>query len=92
MTQKEQIERVLQERGMKKQDLAKKLGVRPSTLSETMRRGKMNNDTLRRYAEAIGCDMADLVPREQTTTTEQIVITCPECGHQIIYQRKEEKE
>ena len=78
MTHKDLILQQCEKRGMKLKDLADKMGILPSTLSETMRRGKPSYDLLERMSQALGCLPGDLLPH-----TESDNITCPKCGHQF---------
>ena len=76
MTHKDLILQQCEKRGMKLKDLADKMGILPSTLSETMRRGKPSYDLLERMSQALGCLPGDLLPH-----TADNEVTCPNCGH-----------
>ena len=76
MTHKDLILAQCRKRGIKLKDLAKRLGVPQSTLSETMRRGKPDYATLERLSNALGCLPGDLLPH-----TADNEVTCPNCGH-----------
>ena len=87
MTHKDLILTQCRKRGMKLKDLAKRLGVPQSTLSETMRRGKPDYATLERLSNALGCLPGDLLPH-----TADNEVTCPNCGHQFRVEIKEKED
>ena len=66
MTHKDLILQQCEKRGMKLKDLADKMGILPSTLSETMRRGKPSYDLLERMSQALGCLPGDLLPHTES--------------------------
>ena len=87
MTHKDLILAQCRKRGIKLKDLAKRLGVPQSTLSETMRRGKPDYATLERLSNALGCLPGDLLPH-----TADNEVTCPNCGHQFRVEIKEKED
>ena len=87
MTHKDLILQQCEKRGMKLKDLADKMGILPSTLSETMRRGKPSYDLLERMSQALGCLPGDLLPH-----TADNEVTCPNCGHTFGVETKPKEE
>ena len=87
MTHKDLIIAQCRKRGIKLKDLAKRLGVPQSTLSETMRRGKPDYATLERLSNALGCLPGDLLPH-----TADNKVTCPNCGHTFGVETKPKEE
>ena len=70
------IKELLDERGWRQEDLAERMGVRPSSLSQTLSRGRPDYDTLERIATALQVPIGDLFEHEPT-------IICPHCGKLI---------
>ena len=87
MTHKDLILQQCEKRGMKLKELADKMGILPSTLSETMRRGKPSYDLLERMSQALGCLPGDLLPH-----TADNEVTCPNCGHTFGVETKPKEE
>ena len=76
MTQvNENVKRVLEEKGMTHRELAAKLGIHHVSLSAMLRNNNFKIETLEKFAEAIGCDMADFFGRPK--------FVCPHCGEEI---------
>ena len=78
MTTKELIKQQCKKKGIKVYELAEILKMRSTSLSEKMRRDKMNPKSLQRIADALGCSVYDITPHE-----EGVTIKCPQCGCEI---------
>lgn len=83
-TTKQLIKQQLDLRGMRWVDLARMLEIKQSSLSEKLKRDKMSMDSLQKIADALGCDVYDIIQHE-----ENIQIKCPHCGY-VIKLKKEE--
>ena len=70
------IKELCKERGITQADLARRLGVRPSSLSQSISRNRLSADSLKRIADALGVDIGELFEHEPT-------IVCPHCGRII---------
>lgn len=91
------IKKAIDERGLLVKDVAKRMGITPTALSQQIngkiykgRRVASNPsvEVLTRIADAIGCDVVELFetkPQERPNT-----IVCPHCGKLIVFSKKEE--
>ena len=70
------IKQLCGERGITQADLARRLGVRPSSLSQAIGRNRLSADLLERIATALKVPIGDLFDHEPT-------IICPHCGKLI---------
>ncbi len=71
------IKRAIKERGFEVREIAKKMGITPTGLSQHIN-GNPSVEVLERIAKAIGCDISDLFDKKPTT------IICPKCGAEIV--------
>ena len=71
----ENIKRVIDERGMTQRELAEKLGIHHVSLNAMLRNDNFKVETLEKFADAIGCEVADFFSRPK--------FVCPHCGEQI---------
>ena len=77
------IKDILKQKGLKQNDLADRLGINRVSLSRILsNKNDMRVSTIRKIADAIGCDVAEFFapaePAEHTT------ITCPHCGAKLV--------
>ena len=61
---------------MTQEDLAKRLGIRPSSLSQAISRNRLSADYLERIADALNVDVGELYEHDTT-------LICPHCGRII---------
>lgn len=73
------IAAIMRERGLSVNEVAKKMGVLPQSLSRTINHGSCRVTTLKLVAEAIGCDIKDIMDEPKSTP----VIICPYCEKEI---------
>ena len=59
----ESIKAVMAEHGITQRELAKKLGTHPVVVNSTIHNPNVKVSTLQRYADAIGCTLADFFSR-----------------------------
>ena len=78
-----QIKEALKKRGLKQNDLADRLGINRVSLSRLLSdKNDMRISTIKKIADAIGCDVSEFfTPAE---TTDHNVITCPHCGGKLV--------
>ena len=70
------IKELCKERGITQADLARRLGVRPSSLSQAISRNRLSADSLQRIADALHVSVGELFEHEPT-------IVCPHCGRLV---------
>ena len=77
------IKEALKQRGLKQNDLADRLGINRVSLSRLLSdKNDMRISTIKKIADAIGCDVAEFfTPAE---TEDHNVITCPHCGAKLV--------
>jgi len=68
------IKRAIKAYGIEVREVAKRLGISPTGLSQHIN-GNPTIETLERIANAIGCDVSDLFEQPK-----QGAFTCPKCG------------
>ena len=77
------IKETLKKRGLKQNDLAERLGINRVSLSRLLSdKNDMRASTIKKIADAIGCDVAEFFTPE--ATTEHNAITCPHCGEKLV--------
>ena len=77
------IKEALKKRGLKQIDLAERLGINRVSLSRLLSdKNDMRVSTIKKIAEAIGCDVAEFFAPEETE--DHNVITCPHCGEKLV--------
>ena len=59
----ESIKAVMAEHGVTQRELAKRLGTHPVVVNSTIHNPNVKVSTLQRYADAIGCTLADFFSR-----------------------------
>lgn len=70
------IKKVIKERGLEVKEVAARMGITPTGLSQHIN-GNPSVEVLERIAKAIGCDISELFEPVSTR------ITCPHCGKEI---------
>lgn len=77
------IKEVLKQRGLKQNDLADRLGINRVSLCRLLSdKNDMRVSTIKKIADAIGCDVADFF--KPTEAEEHNTITCPHCGKKLV--------
>ena len=75
------IAQIMKDKGLSVNEVAKKMGVLPQSLSRTIRNGSCRPSTLKAVADAIGCDIKEITEGVQGETSP--VLVCPYCGKEI---------
>lgn len=76
------IKETLKKRGLKQNDLADRLGINRVSLSRLLSdKNDMRFSTIKKIADAIGCDVSEFFTPEKA---EHNVITCPHCGEKLV--------
>ena len=70
------IKELLDERGMTYADLAHRLGIRPSSLSQAISRNRLSAEYLERIATVLHVSIGELFEHDTT-------LVCPHCGRII---------
>ena len=73
------IKKVIKEHGLEVREVAKRMGITPTGLSQHIN-GNPSVEVLERISNAIGCDISELFERPNSDTT---VFTCPKCGTKL---------
>ena len=78
-----QIKETLKQRGLTQNELAERLGINRVSLSRLLSdKNDMRISTIKKIADAIGCDVSEFfTPAE---TEDHNVITCPHCGAKLV--------
>ena len=81
-----QIKEALKQRGLKQNDLADMLGINRVSLSRLLSdKNDMRVSTIKKIADAIGCDVAEFFTPATTEDNEgNNTITCPHCGEKLV--------
>ena len=69
------VKRVLDSKGMTQRELADRLHIHHVSLNAMLRNDNFKVETLERFADAIGCEVADFFSRPK--------FVCPHCGEEI---------
>ena len=78
-----QIKETLKQRGLTQNELAERLGINRVSLSRLLSdKNDMRFSTIKKIADAIGCDVAEFFTPEKTTDNN--TITCPHCGEKLV--------
>ena len=80
------IKEALKKRGLKQNDLAERLGINRVSLSRLLSdKNDMRLSTIKKIADAIGCDVAEFFKQATTEDTAgDSTITCPHCGAKLV--------
>lgn len=77
------IKETLKQRGLKQNELADRLGINRVSLSRLLSdKNDMRVSTIKKIADAIGCDVAEFFTPEEKE--EHNTITCPHCGEKLV--------
>ena len=78
-----QIKETLKQRGLTQNELAERLGINRVSLCRLLSdKNDMRVSTMKKIADAIGCDVAEFfTPAE---TADHNTITCPHCGEKLV--------
>ena len=77
------IKEALKQRGLKQNDLADRLGINRVSLSRLLSdKNDMRISTIKKIADAIGCDVAEFFTPDEKA--EHNTITCPHCGEKLV--------
>ena len=77
------IKETLKQRGLKQNDLAERLGINRLSLSRLLSdKNDMRFSTIKKIADAIGCDVTEFLT--PAATEEHNTITCPHCGEKLV--------
>ena len=77
------IKETLKKRGLKQNDLADRLGINRVSLSRLLSdKNDMRVSTMKKIADAIGCDVSEFFAPAQTA--DHNVIICPHCGAKLV--------
>ena len=78
-----QIKEALKKRGLKQNYLADRLGINRVSLSRLLSdKNDMRISTIKKIADAIGCDVSEFFTQEDKE--EHNTITCPHCGEKLV--------
>ncbi|WP_287710185.1 helix-turn-helix transcriptional regulator [Barnesiella sp.] len=73
------IKKVIKEHGLEVREVAKRMGITPTGLSQHIN-GNPSVEVLERISNAIGCDISELFERPNNDNN---VLTCPKCGTKL---------
>ena len=77
------IKETLKKRGLKKIELADRLGINRVSLSRLLSdKNDMRMSTIKKIADAIGCDVTEFFTPDEKA--EHNTITCPHCGEKLV--------
>ena len=77
------IKETLKQRGLKQNELADRLGINRVSLSRLLSdKNDMRISTIKKIADAIGCDVAEFFTPDEKA--EHNTITCPHCGEKLV--------
>lgn len=77
------IKEVLKQRGLKQNDLAGRLKINRVSLSRLLSdKNDMRLSTIKKIADAIGCDVTEFFA--PADTADHNTITCPHCGEKLV--------
>ena len=78
-----QIKETLKQRGLTQNELAERLGINRVSLSRLLSdKNDMRISTIKKIADAIGCDVSEFFKPEETK--DHNTITCPHCGEKLV--------
>lgn len=77
------IKDALKKRGLTQNELADRLGINRVSLSRLLSdKNDMRMSTIKKIADAIGCDVTEFFA--PADTTDNNTITCPHCGSKLV--------
>lgn len=71
------IKEIIKEKGTSVQEVAKKMGIQPPSLSRAIN-GNTTVEMLEKIADAIGCEVSDFFERKEPNNFK-----CPNCGYDL---------
>ena len=78
-----QIKETLKQRGLTQNELAERLGINRVSLSRLLSdKNDMRVSTIKKIADAIGCDVDEFFTKADTEDNN--TITCPHCGAKLV--------
>ena len=78
-----QIKETLKQRGLTQNELAERLRINRVSLSRLLSdKNDMRISTIKKIADAIGCDVSEFFKPEETK--DHNTITCPHCGEKLV--------
>lgn len=83
MKQELRIKEVCKEKGITLEDLAKRLGILRTSLSQALSRNSFSTDRLNDIATALGVPMWQLFASPEEVQKENEQTVCPHCGKPI---------
>ena len=83
MKQDIRIKDICKEKGITLEDLAKKLGIRRTSLSQALSRNSFSTDKLNDIANALDVPIWQLFVSPEEVQKENNNIVCPHCGNPI---------
>lgn len=79
------IKQAIKESGSSVGELAQKMGVSRQTISRQINGANITVETVQKIADALGVPVGKLFDQKpQTTTSDNITITCPHCGAKLV--------
>ena len=77
------IKETLKQSGLTQNELAERLGINRVSLSRLLSdKNDMRISTIKKIADAIGCDVTEFFTPDEKT--EHNTITCPHCGEKLV--------
>ena len=77
------IKQVLKQRGLTQNELSERLGINRVSLSRLLSdKNDMRMSTIKKIADAIGCDVSEFFTPADTADHNNI--TCPHCGAKLV--------
>ena len=79
------IQKVIKEKGFTQNEVAERLGITKSSLSQSVHNENTSIKMMRKIADVIGCKVGDFFKDEMEETESRAVPTlvCPHCGKEI---------
>ena len=77
------IQSIIKEKGFTQNEVAEKLGITKSSLSQTVHNDNTSVKMMKRIADVIGCKVGDFFRDEIAESSATPSVTCPRCGEVI---------
>lgn len=78
------IQKVIKEKGFTQNEVAERLGITKSSLSQSVHNENTSIKMMRKIADVIGCKVGDFFKDEMEEATAQTPsLVCPHCGKEI---------
>lgn len=85
------IKNIIKQKGYTMEQVAEKVGVTRATLAQNLS-GNPTMRTLRRVADAIGCQVGDFFLDERSDGQDAHSIICPQCGAKLRFKAEESQK